>query len=91
MKTKLLQRGTGISASEVTNIGATGFWLLVDDREYFVPFSDYPVFKTAPVEQIFAMKQIGPRQYHWPLLDADVEIDALERPERFPLVWDDKS
>lgn len=28
--------GAVISHSEVTNISAVGFWMLVDDKEYFV-------------------------------------------------------
>ena len=71
--------------SEVTNITLHGFWLLVDDREYLVPFADYPVFKTATIAQIYAVKRAGPNQFHWPELDADVELDALEQPEAFPL------
>jgi hypothetical protein len=73
--------------SEITNIGSTGFWLLVDDAEYFVPFADYPVFQNAAVSDIFAVQRVGPRQFHWPTLDADIELDALEQPERYPLVW----
>jgi hypothetical protein len=79
--------GIAISDNEVTNIGATGFWLLVDDKEYFVPFADYPVFQTATIEQIFNVKRLGPRQFRWPTLDADIELDALENPDYFPLVW----
>ncbi len=77
--------GVSISRSEVTNISALGFWLLIDDREYFVPFADYPVFKDATVAQIYNVQQLGPGQFHWPELDADVELDALQHPERFPL------
>jgi len=62
-----------------------GFYLLVDDREYFMPFADYPVFQTATVAQIYAVRRIGPTQFHWPELDADIELDALERPEAYPL------
>ncbi len=83
----LKRPGTSTLDSEVTNIAATGFWLLVDDAEYFIPFSDYPAFLQASVEQIFAVERIGPRQFHWPELDTDIELDALEHPERFPLTW----
>ncbi len=84
------RHGMPIFGSEVTNIASTGFWVLVDNIEYFVPFSDYPVFKRATVEQIFGMQQIAPGHLHWPELDADVELDALEHPEKYPLVWQDK-
>jgi hypothetical protein len=44
-----LVHGADTSVSEVTSIGPHGFWLLVDDIEYFVPFRDYPVFMSATV------------------------------------------
>jgi hypothetical protein len=79
--------GTDISHSEVTNISAAGFWLLVEDTEYFVPFADYPVFRTAMIDQILNVQRLAPRQFHWPALDADIELDALQRPEHYPLLW----
>jgi hypothetical protein len=81
------QPGTSISPSEVTNIEALGFWILVDNKEYFVPFDDYPVFKGASIQQILKMQRLSPTQLHWPDLDADIEIDALEQPEHYPMVW----
>ncbi len=83
-------RGTNTLRSEVTNIEPTGFWFLVDGREYFVPFESYPVFRSATLEQIFDVQRVGPGQAQWPLLDADVELGALENPEHYPLVWRDK-
>jgi len=74
-------------ASEVTNIEPLGFWVLVDEREYFIPFADYPVFKSASIQQIFQMQRLSPTQLHWPDLDADIEIEALEQPEHYPLVF----
>jgi hypothetical protein len=68
-----------------TIVAHLGFWLLADDQEYFVPFSDYPVFNRATVAQIYAIQRLGPRQFHWPQLDADIELDALEHRERYPL------
>jgi hypothetical protein len=81
------QPGTGISLSEVTNIEPLGFWVLVDDREYFVPFADYPVFQGAPVRQIFQMQRLSPTQLYWPDLDADIEIESLDQPEYYPLLF----
>ncbi|MBL7163372.1 MAG: DUF2442 domain-containing protein [Anaerolineales bacterium] len=79
--------GINTSLNEVTNISHLGFWLLVDDREYFVPFQDYPGFTNASIAQIYYVQQIGPGQFHWPDLDMDVELEALEHPERFPLQY----
>ncbi len=77
--------GVSTFLNEVTNISHLGFWLLVDDREYFVPFQDYPVFLKASISQIYNVSRIGPGQFHWPDLDIDIELAALEHPERFPL------
>jgi hypothetical protein len=79
--------GINISPSEVTSISALGFWLLVEDREYFVPFADYPAFREATVAQIYAVQRLSPTQFYWPELDIDIELDALEHPERFPLMF----
>ena len=81
------QPGTGISLNEVTNIEPLGFWVLVDDREYFIPFADYPVFQEASIQQIFQMRRVSPTQLHWPDLDAGIEIESLDQPEHYPLVF----
>jgi hypothetical protein len=73
------------SHSEVTSISAIGFWLLVDDREYFVPFADYPTFQDATVAQIYNVQRLDPQQFYWPDLDIDIELNALQHPEQFPL------
>jgi hypothetical protein len=77
--------GIAISQYEVTNVTRWGFWLWVDGREYFVPFTDYPCFEHATIAQLHAVERLGPGQFHWPDLDADIELDALAHPERFPL------
>ena len=79
--------GTNTSLSEVTSITQSGFWLLVDDKEYFVPFSDYPEFKQATVEQICNAKQVDPDIFTWEELDIDIELDALAEPDKYPLAF----
>lgn len=81
----LKKRGKHIYASEVTAVGRDGFWLISHDMEYFVPFRNYPVFRLATVEQIYGMEEIAPGQLRWEPLDADIELEALESPERYPL------
>ncbi len=70
---------------EVTDIIQAGFWLLVDDKEYFVPFVDYPAFHEATVEQIYKVKRIAPNSFYWEELDIDIELGALAEPEKYPL------
>jgi hypothetical protein len=77
--------GGTTSLCEVTNITPLGFWVFVDDAEYFVPFADYPEFEAATIAQIHAVQRVGPDQLHWPDLDIDIELDALTRPEAYPL------
>ena len=71
--------------SLVTNIDPHGFWLLVDDAEYFVPFTDYPAFAKATIEQILAVQRLSPTQFLWPDLDTDIELEALEHPGHYLL------
>ncbi len=73
--------------AEITAIDAAGFWLLVNDREYFVAFAAYPDFRRATVAQIYSMRRQGADHFYWPELDIDIELEALEQPERFPLVF----
>jgi len=79
--------GTNTLTNSVTNIASFGFWFLCDGKEYFVSFKDYPAFKKASVDSIFNVKQISPKQFYWEDLDVDIEIDALEKPEDFPLSY----
>lgn len=79
------KRGKKICTSEVSAIGRDGFWIISNDREFFVAFDKYPIFRQASVEQIYSMEEIGPGQLRWEELDVDIEVAALEHPERFPL------
>ena len=79
--------GVVTSPCEVTNISRFGFWLVIDDREYFVPFADYPAFCTTTVAQIYAVEHIAPDLLCWPALEVDIDLRALEHPEAFPLVF----
>ena len=70
---------------EVTSITKLGFWILIDKVEYFVPFTDYPDFKKARVEDILEFKKLSPTQLYWEKLDIDIELEALKNPENYPL------
>ena len=77
--------GSATSEAEVTNISRHGFWLLLDGRELFLPFKDFPWFKQAPIEAILHLERPRPGHLHWPLLDVDLSVDSIEHPERYPL------
>ncbi|MEX0977859.1 MAG: DUF2442 domain-containing protein [Pirellulales bacterium] len=78
--------GTPISGVEVTNISGHGFWLLLRDQEYFLPFEQFPWFKNASVGQICKVELPSSHHLYWPLLDVDLAVESIEHPERFPLV-----
>jgi hypothetical protein len=77
--------GTATSGAEVTNISKHGFWILVDDREHFLPFEDFPWFEKAPVHAILNVERPMPHHLHWPELDVDLTLESIEHPERYPL------
>lgn len=84
MKSKPLGKST--SKVEVTNIFQHGFWILLRDREIFVPFSEFPWFRNATIDSILKVELPHPRHLYWPTLDVDLAVESLEHPERFPLV-----
>ncbi|MXW81439.1 MAG: DUF2442 domain-containing protein [Gemmatimonadetes bacterium] len=70
---------------EVTNISTHGIWLLVDEREFFLSYEDFPWFKEVPIGNILRVEQPTPGHFYWPDLDVDLSIESIEHPERFPL------
>ena len=83
---KSAPHGRPTSEVEVTNISSHGFWLLLGDRELFLPFEQFPWFQEAQVSQILNVELPGPEHLHWPDLDVDLAVESIEHPERFPLV-----
>ena len=79
--------GASILPVEVTNIDRFGFWLLVEDNEYFLPYQDFPWFRTARVEEILNVELSHGDHLHWPALDVDLCLDSLAQPESFPLIY----
>jgi hypothetical protein len=78
--------GESTSTVEVTHISQHGFWLLLDERELFLPFEDFPWFRNASIRAIHNVER--PQQHHlyWPDLDIDLAVESIEHPERFPLI-----
>ena len=76
-----------LTSSEVTSISSFGFWILIENREYFVAFDEYPKFRNIPVQDIFDIKMLSPEQLFWEKHDIDIELSALENPNLFPLIY----
>jgi hypothetical protein len=78
--------GIGTSPVEVTNISRHGFWLLLEDEELFLPFSEFPWFQEASVGKILNVELPSANHLYWPDLDIDLAVESIRHPERFPLV-----
>lgn len=71
--------------AEVTSISPQGFRVLLGTEELLVPFSEFPWFRNATIEQIVTLQQPAPDHLYWPLLDVDLSVQSLRDPAAFPL------
>jgi len=71
---------------EITNISHRGFWVLINGKEYFLPFDSFPWFKNATVSQISDIEMPNEFHLYWPQLDVDLSLAIIEHPEKYKLV-----
>lgn len=71
---------------EVTNVSPSGVWLLLDGRELFAAFRDFPWFADSTIEQLTNVERPSPHHLYWPAIDVDLAVESLNHPERYPLV-----
>ena len=76
-----------IAKAEIQNISQHGIWILVNEREFFMPFSEYPWFLKGTLEQIYNLEFFHDHHLYWPALDIDVDIESLKFPEAYPLTY----
>ena len=79
-------RGSSISAPELTHVSHHGFWLLMDDEEFLLPFAEFPWFRHATIEQLSTIERPIADHLFWPLLDVDLSVDSVRDPSAFPLI-----
>ncbi len=84
MKSKKL--GKNSSEAEVTNISKHGFWMLINGKEYFLAFKNFPWFRQAKISEITNVKLLHPNHLYWANLDIDLELESIENPEKYPLI-----
>jgi hypothetical protein len=74
--------GKNISEVEVTNVSQHRFWLLINDRELFLPFEKFPWFRDVPIGHLLRVEQPHATHLYWPDLDVDLAVESIEFPER---------
>src|SRR5882762_8590452 len=77
MPMKSVALGESTSPVEVSNISPHGFWLLLGDEELFVPFSEFPWFREAPVRQISHVEPPSAHHLYWPDLDVGLAVASI--------------
>ena len=79
--------GTSTSEVEVLNVSPNGIWLYVKDREYFLPYAEFPWFKDACLSEIHRVRLHHGYHLRWEGLDVDLDLDSLDHLEHFPLKY----
>ena len=75
-----------LSEVEVSLASNKGFWLLLNNEELFVPYTEFPWFRQATMEQLTTVEWPAPNHLYWPLLDVDLAVESIRNPGQFPLV-----
>lgn len=78
--------GKRILEVEVTNVSKHGFWLLIQDRELFLPFEHFPWFRDVSIGQLLNVELPQAHHLNWPDLDVDLAVESIDHPECFPLI-----
>lgn len=84
---KLSALGKSTSQVEIQEISKHGIWIYVKGREYFLLYKDYPWFKEAKISEVYNVQLLHGMHLHWPDLDVDLELEALQYPEKYPLSY----
>ena len=71
---------------EVTNISVHGFWLLLGENEFFLPFNDFPWFKDARISEISDVSLLNNQHLFWEKLDIDLTLNMIQNPQNYPLI-----
>ena len=73
-------------SAELLNVSPWGVWILVLEREYYLPFVTFPFLENATIAELREIELLFGFHLRWPMLDVDVHIESLTHPEAYPLV-----
>jgi hypothetical protein len=83
MKSEVVGKAT--SDVEITNIDMQGIWLLMNDKEFFLPFERFPWFRDATVGEIHNVRLEGDSELHWPDLKVRLPVSSIGTPTPIPV------
>lgn len=78
--------GSAIFPAEVTGVTRNGFWLLLGEEALFLPFAEFPWFRSASVADLFHVERPQAHHLYWPELDIDLAVESIRHPDKFPLL-----
>ena len=71
--------------AEVKMVTPEGLFLVVEGKEYFAAFTDFPYLAALPSTQIFDVEYCGHGHIRWNDADIDLHTEILSHPENYPL------
>jgi len=71
--------------AEVTQIDKHGIWVLIGEKESFLPFENFPSFREASVGVIQNVELLTNDHLYWPDLNIKVSVELIESRNRFSL------
>jgi len=77
--------GKIILDAEVTQIDKHGIWVLIGEKESFLPFENFPSFREASVGVIQNVELVANDHLYWPDLNIKVSVELIESRDRFSL------
>lgn len=70
----------------ITGASESGLQLRLDGEDLSLPFSSFPWFRHASMEQRATIERPQPDHLYWPLLDVDLSVETIRNPACCPLV-----
>ncbi len=62
-----------------------GLHLVVEGKDYFAAFADFPYLASLPSSQIFQVEYCGHGHIRWEEADIDLNTKILAHPEAYPI------
>jgi hypothetical protein len=80
-----LQNGRTTHPVSIGDMSPRGFYLLLGKRKLFLSFAQFPWFREFTLRELTGVRRPSPQHLRWPEFDIDLDVDAIEHPERYPL------